>query len=169
MSAIKIKPNMGAGPFTRENLRILEAQLGCELPDDYRDFLLKHNGGQPDRCFFTSPSDGQDDWIDNFFSVDENYIQPNEEADTDTISFATFMDGRFMPEDCLIIGSASQMNRILLRLHGERRGRVDLKVMGNLDVSDDEDYPDKIRELEVYPLAESFAEFLAALRLSDSP
>ena len=30
----------------------LEQQLGCTLPEDYRDFLLKHNGGIPSKGYF---------------------------------------------------------------------------------------------------------------------
>ena len=35
------------GELTNERLEVFEADIGCTLPDDYREYLLTHNGGRP--------------------------------------------------------------------------------------------------------------------------
>ena len=51
-----------SGPHLSENdINDLESQLGLRLPEDYRRFMLEHNGGWPevDWCFdFAEPSTG---------------------------------------------------------------------------------------------------------------
>ena len=37
---------------TEEELRLLEEELGVRLPDDYRAFLVKFNGGRPEPNWF---------------------------------------------------------------------------------------------------------------------
>jgi hypothetical protein len=44
--AIKITPNPHIGV---EKISKLEEKLGMSLPDDYRGFLLRYNGGEPER------------------------------------------------------------------------------------------------------------------------
>lgn len=41
-----IKPN-SAGPTSEAEIAALESYLGHALPEEYRSFLLQHNGGQP--------------------------------------------------------------------------------------------------------------------------
>lgn len=36
-------------PLVLGSLTELEQQIGCVLPDDYRSFLIQHNGGEPER------------------------------------------------------------------------------------------------------------------------
>lgn len=37
----------GKGPLTPEALAAAESTLGVKLPGDYRNFMLRHNGGRP--------------------------------------------------------------------------------------------------------------------------
>lgn len=34
-----------------------ETKIGAQLPNDYREFLLEHNGGRPEKSAFTAPDD----------------------------------------------------------------------------------------------------------------
>ncbi|MED9612199.1 SMI1/KNR4 family protein, partial [Escherichia marmotae] len=34
-------------PATSESISDFEGKIGSKLPDDYKNFLLKYNGGQP--------------------------------------------------------------------------------------------------------------------------
>ena len=146
------------GPtLTEENIARLEDQLQCRLPADYRDFLLKHNGGRPSRVHFSILLGGETEewWIDSFYSVDEHLAQPSSEARGATLSCAHFTDGEFVPRDCLVIGSAVRDDRLLLRLSGDRRGQIDMKFGEDMDQADPEG--------GIYPLAESFCAFLRSL------
>jgi hypothetical protein len=78
--ALEIHDANHFGPLTGERLRRLEAQLKARLPDNYRAFLLRYNGGRPTRPRFTYTADGEEqasvqEW---FFAVHD---QPNEEPD----------------------------------------------------------------------------------------
>jgi cell wall assembly regulator SMI1 len=42
-----------AGPTTETEIGKFEKHIGHRLPDDYREFLLKHNGGRPEPDAFT--------------------------------------------------------------------------------------------------------------------
>ncbi len=45
------------GALEPEKLEAFEAQIGARLPDDYRAFLLEHNGGRPKERVFAAPDD----------------------------------------------------------------------------------------------------------------
>lgn len=46
------------GKLTERRLAKLEKQLGVRLPDDYRAFMLEHNGGRPEPQGFAFRRDG---------------------------------------------------------------------------------------------------------------
>jgi hypothetical protein len=69
------------GPLTEERLRRLEEKLKGRLPDDYRAFLLRHNGGRPTLSRFRFEADGgeQESALEWFFAVhDLPYEEPDE-------------------------------------------------------------------------------------------
>jgi cell wall assembly regulator SMI1 len=69
------------GPVTEGRLRRLEAGLKGRLPDDYRAFLLRHNGGRPTLSRFTFEADGeqQESILEWFFAVhDRPYEEPDD-------------------------------------------------------------------------------------------
>jgi len=49
------------GPLSPETLHDLEENSGVELPGEYRQFLLEHNGGVPEPCWFVVPGDDEFD------------------------------------------------------------------------------------------------------------
>lgn len=57
MTPLQIK---SAGvPVAEGQLVQLESELGHRLPEDYRVFLLRHNGGKPSLTLFTIPDCGE--------------------------------------------------------------------------------------------------------------
>jgi len=45
-----------SGPkIAARQIRAIEEQLGSKLPEDYRRFLLRTNGGTPSRVYFDIP------------------------------------------------------------------------------------------------------------------
>ena len=57
-------------PATSESISDFERKIGSKLPDDYKNFLLKYNGGQP--CpnsfkFISNKDDGSS--VDKFLSL----------------------------------------------------------------------------------------------------
>jgi hypothetical protein len=54
--AVSIRDGNGFRPLTAERLAAFEREFGTPLPEDYRAFLLRHNGGVPDRRPSTSPA-----------------------------------------------------------------------------------------------------------------
>jgi cell wall assembly regulator SMI1 len=69
------------GPLSEERLGRLESRLKARLPDDYRAFLLRHNGGRPTRSRFTFSQDGEEreSVLEWFFAVhDRPYEEPDE-------------------------------------------------------------------------------------------
>jgi hypothetical protein len=69
------------GPLTEERLSQLEARLKGKLPEDYRQFLLRYNGGRPTLSRFTFEVDGEEqervlEWL--FAVHDQPYEEPED-------------------------------------------------------------------------------------------
>src|SRR4051812_14003816 len=54
----------------KRRLQKFERDTGIKLPADYRDFLLKHNGGQPLHSRFEIPELREDALLDFFYAID---------------------------------------------------------------------------------------------------
>ena len=60
------RASRGAG---EADLRGLEAKVGTRLPEDYRRFLLQHDGGEPEPNEFAIPGADNDSGANEFMSV----------------------------------------------------------------------------------------------------
>lgn len=67
------------GSLTIEQIKETEKKLGHKIPEDYKEFLLKTNGGRFDLTneedehgFHVDPIDEEDIWIDEFFGIGES-------------------------------------------------------------------------------------------------
>jgi SMI1 / KNR4 family (SUKH-1) len=58
-------------PLRMDDLIGLEHQIGCTLPEDYRSFLILHNGGQPERQILNVQDCESDIIIDIFFGIEK--------------------------------------------------------------------------------------------------
>lgn len=87
------------GSLTIEQVKEAERFLGHKFPDDYKEFLLKTNGGrfdlEEDHGFYVDPIDEEDIWIDSLYGIGEDacnlLVNYNKEYGEETMG-------------CLIIG-----------------------------------------------------------------
>jgi hypothetical protein len=145
---------MAAAKFSSSHRKLTPGQIGdlekrlqVKLPADYRKFLCKQNGGVPDKGLFKIKGNSEELWLDELLAV-----AADAESQPDIPLFAS-THGKFVPNDCLIIGTVCRDDLLLLRLKGKHRGRIELKRM---DVSND---PAK----GVHPVAKNFKSFVASL------
>ena len=143
------------GPqVTDAQIRAFEQSFGHPLPDDYRQFLLDVNGGQPDRA------NREFDYgvVNSLFGLDD--------PENDSCDLATRANRSrpMLPSpDLLFIGHDDGGGAILLALAGEHRGEVWFML-------DDERPPDANPRVlwhdrrDMRKLAGSFGQFMRSLR-----
>src|SRR5262249_37691565 len=79
--AIHFRDTNRYGRLTEERLSQLETRLKSKLPEDYRQFLLWHNGGRPTLSRFTFQAEGeeQESILEWLFAVhDQPYEEPKD-------------------------------------------------------------------------------------------
>ncbi|WP_110513545.1 SMI1/KNR4 family protein [Herpetosiphon llansteffanensis] len=112
----------GFAPTNEQAVATFEQELGCRLPEDYRAFLLEHNGGQPELTVFDMNSSLMPDdqsMIHYFFTLDpasEYYEIRNE--------IKVYTDETRIPLELLPIACDPGGNIICLGIRGEQRGKV---------------------------------------------
>lgn len=114
-----------SGPLDPSRLDEVELALGVRLPDDFRAFMLQHNGGRPKPSGFDITwQAGQapaDDWRTSSLALlypvsvssEENLLRMNQ------VTFA----GR-LPAHTVAIGSDAGGNVLLLSTDGPRKGKL---------------------------------------------
>lgn len=148
----------GEGPLSMQALAAAEQALAVSLPDDYRAFLLQHNGGQPEPDRFAiawRPGQreamvGPASMVSWLFAVydgrSENLLRMNQ------ITFK----GR-LPPGTLAIGRDPGSNLLLLRTSGPQRGELLYWLMETEARTEDGETP---TEDNVGFVADSFDDFL---------
>lgn len=98
-------------PVDQRAISMAESQVGYEFPEDYREFLLRYNGGLAEEGVFDIPGRGQSSVI--FFGVD------TKESYSDLV--LNFNDYKFrLPEKSIPIGFDPGGNLIcLVHIGGE--------------------------------------------------
>jgi cell wall assembly regulator SMI1 len=106
--------------LTEGKIATFETWLGCRLPDDYRIFLLKQNGGFSNLTSFEYMEHGEKEigGISRFYSIVEN--EPLNSIQKYRIFFTE--DG--LSETLLPIAHDHVGNFIFLTIHGAERGKV---------------------------------------------
>ena len=90
----------------------MEARLGVALPEPYREFLLRHNGGKPE------PANYRNRKLRLFHIVDDRFEEyANLWGDIDNMRDD-------LPEDVIPVAYDDSGDRVCLALAGENRGRV---------------------------------------------
>lgn len=105
-------------PATEANIVRLERRLKSKLPEAYREFLLRHNGGQPEPATFVpADRDRPTEVINSFLALG---------GDPDVDDLATFLKlyKKQLPKDCLPIAYDAFGNLICIGLAGQERGRI---------------------------------------------
>jgi hypothetical protein len=149
-------PMKERGPqVTEAQIRAFEQSYGHPLPDDYRQFLLDVNGGQPDRA----NREFAHGVVNNLFSLDDT------EDSGDLATRANRSRPMLPSPDLLFIGHDDCGNRLLLALAGEHRGEVWYMLTGD-DARPDDANPRVLwhDRRDMRKLADSFEEFMRALR-----
>ena len=141
-------------PLTDARIDRLERELGIKLPEGYRSFLRRYNGGHPDPAFFpirgleSNPSRA----IHYFFGIDD----PLESNCLDWNY--RILKGR-IPRELLAIAGDDTGNLICLSLKGPNEGTVYFWD------HDDEHSPPTYGNL--YLIAETFSKFLDGIHFED--
>jgi hypothetical protein len=153
MAETAIRDSGRFGPLTEGRLAAFEAEVGAALPDEFRAFLLRHNGGVPDREAFDVPGeDGGERPFHCFFALhDGPWDDSTSEGSQGFPLQAALADfrGEGGPHDVLPIGKDWSGSYVCIGLAGTDRGRVL--------------YYDHEME-RLVPLADSLSAFLAGLR-----
>lgn len=139
-----ITPHREHRDATEVDVSHFEMSIAARLPDDYRAFLLRHNGGYPEPAGFR----GGDESVEFFFGLWQKYADLN---------YETLAHRGVIPAEMIPIASDAFGNCVLLEVRGPNRGRIwfwDHEMSGD---------PAKSVSL----LANSFTEFVESLDPTD--
>jgi hypothetical protein len=133
----------------KRRIQQFERESGITLPADYRDFLLKHNGGHPVKCRFTIPALREEALLEYLFAIDgpagaNLEDQLSEWADE-------------MPEGFLPIGRDRGGAIIIMGTMGEYADQI-------FYWDHQHRFVQSSAEANTYPVGKSFATFLAGLK-----
>lgn len=143
----------GAQKATESQIKSLEKQIGCPLPDEYRQFLLTTNGGHPNPdCVAVPGMPG----IDNVGVGALFHLRPSQPGG-DELTFELANIGKLLPAGHLPIAGSSDV--FTLSLQPKTFGRVYWWFHETDEVDDDGNY----LESAGYLLAGSFDEFLTRI------
>ncbi|OMF94221.1 SMI1/KNR4 family protein [Paenibacillus sp. FSL R7-0337] len=116
--------------LTESRLRDFEGINGLQLPQQYREFLLKHNGGYPKPYYFTISREQGMGMVNVFYGIGEMY----DDLDKKIHNFDEILEAGFIP-----IADDSGGNQICLGLTEAHFGHVyfwihdeDPEDMGNM-------------------------------------
>ncbi len=134
---------------TEDELTAFENSLGHRLPEDYRQFLLKHNGGFSNVSAFRYKEADywQDGGVHRFLGISENHDRHSLQK-----HIALFQSYKETPPDLMPIADTGVGNFILLSIFGPDKGKV---FYWNHEI--DPVYGN------IFFIAESFTKFLAKL------
>jgi hypothetical protein len=145
------------GLLSEERLRVFESQLGCRLPDEYREFLLRYNGCIPIHENFDVPGeDGGERPLHCFFALhDQPWDGSTPEGSQGFPLQAALADFRDDggPADVLPVGKDWSGSYVCVGLGGAERGQV---LYWDHEM------------VQLVPLADTLTEFLSGLRASES-
>ena len=145
------------GPqVTEAQIEAFEKSFEHRLPDDYRQFLLDVNGGQPGNasCEFDQGV------VNCLFSLEDT-----EDDSSDLATRANRERASLPSPDLLLIGHDDFGNTLLLALAGEHRGEVWFMLTGD-DARPDDANPRVAwhDRRDMRKLADSFEQFMRSLR-----
>ncbi len=104
------------GPFEDKFLKALEQSWGFYLPNDYRYFILEHNGGRPEPRYYNFKEQLVGSDVHTFFGI---YKDPNYNL------LCKLRDmGSRIPCDCFPVACDSCGNLICIVIKGSDRGKI---------------------------------------------
>lgn len=99
---------------SEEQLAITEERVGQRLPDDYRQFLARQNGGVPGLCCFTAVDPEYDDEED--FVLEAFYYVDGSGEDYYDVESASESPSELLEEEVVAIAGDGSGDQLLLRL-----------------------------------------------------
>lgn len=147
-----LAPITDAPKLTKGSLQAIESKLGCQLPQDYSEFLLSSNGAFPTPDCVMFDEAGRKTASDVFclFAIQEVSASLSLEWHRKTFS-------NRLPQNTLPVGRDSSGNLWLISLRGQHAGAIFFWDHGSFDTFDETD-------LSNWPMvAASFSQFLSRL------
>lgn len=142
------------GTLSNEILKSLEMYWGFSLPKDYRGFLLRHNGGEPEFDYFNFKEDKNDGSGVRFFLG----IYPDEYRNL--LQFLKDYKDR-LPSNIFPIAYDSLGNLICISVKGPDRGKV---YFWDHELEADSNQGESPSYDNLTLIADSFDEFINSLR-----
>lgn len=139
------------GQLEYYRLNEFEKRLGAVLPDSYRDYLLKYNGGKFENTVFTLP-DGDNSSIHHVFGLHDG-------PDHNQFDEEPYDDDSFTDAGYLLIADDGFSNGICLKLSGSNRGAIYFYDHEESRIKDSS---------SLVKLASDFNEFLSSLESEDA-
>jgi hypothetical protein len=137
----------GGGPIGSQEIEGLERKLGVRFPQDYRLFLLKHNGGRPHPALFEIDfGSGKQLWRVHFF------LSVNDSIESCRIDWMFDVTRRTRPPGVVPIASDEAGNLLLMRVDAS----LSTIYFGAT--------PSDGKAIELRKVADSFEEFLEQLK-----
>jgi hypothetical protein len=173
---IKIKPH--DVPLSEDDIAHFETEFGLALPRDYRDFLLRYNGGDIDRGegllpgFYAKPDpplDEEDSWIapDDFWDIALFHgLNFSNSAYGDLRDLSSVMRDWGHSAELLPIASSYSNSKYFLCCNGPHRDQV-LLAGATWGINRSHGKPVTLRDYHV--LCRSFDEMCDGLRLIPTP
>lgn len=139
--------------LTLEELEKTESRLGFKFPIDYKDFLLKHNGGtpKPNTFIFIEKSIQSNSLVDFFHAIYDAGSDGNLELD-----YNYFRSSSRIPPNIVPIAGDPFGNFICLSVAGNDKGKMYFW--------DHESEPQNSSYENLSLIADSFTKFLSILK-----
>ena len=137
--------------INEETIKVIESFIQAKLPQEYRDFLLKYNGGVPNKGVFN---------LNNILSgLSFFYIINSLNNYSDFVGAYHLYKDR-IPKGFIVVASDVGGNKILIGLDGENRNKIYFWDHENEVEEDEEPYYDNMTLI-----ADGFNLFLNSLVL----
>ncbi len=106
-------------PISKETFLSIEKKFNFTFPSDYKEFLLKHNGGIPSHQYFSTIDGKIEEILSRFLSISSN----EEDNLVDEIEGITLAEQ--LPSDLIPIAiTLGGDDRVVLAISGENYGKV---------------------------------------------
>ncbi|MCB0337025.1 MAG: SMI1/KNR4 family protein [Bdellovibrionales bacterium] len=150
MAADLILSQQGAG-LTEDIINQFERLYELSIPESFRSFLLRNNGGCPSRKRFSTSDGTIESMVTTFLPLRLHQFHNSIERELWLIERDCYL-----PDEILVIATDPRTARICLGIEGEFEGRV---YYNPLDEQVDEDNEDR----QLLLVADSFSDFLERL------
>lgn len=115
----KIKISNSNKAITQSDIENLESKYGFIFPDEYKNFLLKYNGGEPSHEYYITRNEKIYSIISRFFPIDIN-DEFSLQSEIEEITME-----RELPSDLIPIAiTPNESDRVVLCISGKNYGKV---------------------------------------------